>query len=119
MSRNLRRLSGAVLAAAGVLAAIAGAVGAQQLTGLDKIHAQARVGGKVCMIEHEHYGESRQYPSRATAEGQAVRQWVIFTAEEYGKAWGSYDLAVGKRMSCESSGGLWVCKTSARPCRRG
>lgn len=85
-------------------------------TGLDGLHAQARVGAKVCMTEHEHYGEGSM-PTRRAAERAAIRSWSGFTAFEYGRPWGSYRLAAGKTMDCSSSGGRWFCKTRARPCR--
>ncbi len=87
-----------------------------ELTGLDRIHAQARVGSKVCMTEHEHYGEGNM-PTRRAAERLAIRSWSGFTAFEYGRPWGSYRLAAGKRMECSQSSGRWLCKTWARPCR--
>jgi hypothetical protein len=88
------------------------------VTGIDKIHAQARVGGKVCMVDHEHYGEGN-LPSKRGAEAAAVRAWESFTAWEYGSAWGRYSLAVAKKMSCSASGAAWTCQTTARPCRTG
>ena len=89
-----------------------------QETGLSGLHAQARVGGKICMTEHEHYGEGTM-PTRPGAQQAAVRAWVSFTAFEYGDPWGSYASAVGKRMDCAQSSGKWECKTWARPCKRG
>jgi hypothetical protein len=82
----------------------------------DKFHAQARVGNKVCMIKHEHYGEG-ELPSRRGAEATAKRAWSSFTAWEYGRPWGSYALAESKKMNCTQSGDRWLCKTTARPCR--
>ena len=86
------------------------------VTGIDRIHAQARVGAKICMTTHEHYGEGT-LSSRKGAEGAAIRAWQVFTADEYGTAWGSYALAAGKQMSCAEGGAGWICKTTARPCR--
>ncbi len=96
-----------------------GSVHAQQggLTGLDKLHPQARVGGKTCMTDHEHGGEGT-LPSKKGASEAAVRHWESFTAWEYGKPWGSYRLAAAKKMDCQQGGSGWVCKTTARPCRR-
>lgn len=88
-------------------------------TGLDSIHPQARVGSKVCMIDHEHYGESAPWVTRKGAEAAAIRNWSNFTAWEYGSNWRSYAAAMAKKMSCEQSSGMWVCKTTARPCRGG
>lgn len=96
-----------------LLATSAGAQSAE----IASMHAQARVGGKTCMIEHEHYGEG-DLPSRAGAERAARRAWEVHTAWEYGKAWGSYALAASPRMTCAQAGGRWLCKTIARPCRR-
>ncbi len=89
------------------------------LTGVDSIHAQARFGSKVCMTEHEHYGESRPWVSRKGAMAAAIRNWANFTAWEYGRVWGSYANAVAKKMACEQTANMWVCKTTARPCRPG
>lgn len=86
------------------------------LTGLDKLHQQARIGGKLCMTSHEHAGEG-SLPSRRGAEAAAIRHWEGFTAWEYGKPWGSYGLAVGRKMECSNSGSAWACSTRARPCR--
>ena len=111
----------AALVAAGLTAAFTGYAGAQQtkaITGIDKIHQQARVGNKVCFTEHAHYGEGTM-PSRKGAEGAAIRAWQVFTADEYGTAWGKYSLAIAKTMSCSQSGAAWTCKTNARPCRPG
>ncbi len=90
---------------------------ATALTGFDKLHAQARVDGKTCMTEHEHGGEGT-LPSKKGATEAAVRHWESFTAWEYGKTWGSYRLASGKRMECTQGGAGWICRTAARPCRR-
>ena len=87
-----------------------------QAVGLDGLHAQARVGSKVCMTEHEHYGEGTM-PTKRAAQHLAIRSWSAFTAFEYGREWGSYRLAAGKTMDCSKSGDLWLCKTRARPCR--
>lgn len=96
--------------------AIPGTKQTQAITGIDQIWQQVRVGNKVCMAAHEHYGEGNM-PSRFGAERAAIRHFQIHTAREYGNAWGSYVLALDKRMSCENAGGRWTCKTTARPCR--
>lgn len=88
------------------------------ITGIDKIHTQARVGGKVCMMDHEHFGEGT-LPSRRGAEAAAIRSWGSFTTWEYGSVWGKYSLAVAKKMTCTSTAGAWTCQTTARPCRPG
>jgi hypothetical protein len=87
------------------------------VTGLDKLHEQARVGGKTCMIDHEHGGEGT-LPSRKGASEAAIRHWESFTAWEYGKPWGSYRLAAARKLDCQSGGSGWLCRVTARPCRR-
>lgn len=87
------------------------------MTGLDLLHAQARVGGKTCMTDHEHGGEGTLASKKGASEA-AIRHWESFTAWEYGKAWGSYRLADAKTMDCQAGGSGWFCKTTARPCRR-
>ena len=88
------------------------------LTGLDKMHQQTNVGGKVCMTDHEHGGEGA-LSSRKGAEAAAIRHWEGFTAWEYGKPWGRYSVAAGRKMECKNGGSGWVCSTRARPCRLG
>ena len=80
---------------------------------------KTRVGGKLCFRSHEHYGESPPWPSKGGAKAAAIRKWENFTSWEYGKRWGRYASATGRRLSCSKAKGSWVCKTSARPCRRG
>ncbi len=81
-------------------------------------HQQARYGGKTCFVTHHHYGESPSWPNRRGAQKAAIRKWEWFTKWEYGARWGSYRLARGKQMQCAQSGGRWICKTTAYPCRR-
>ena len=96
------------------------AAASAQSTGIDKIHAQVRIGGKVCFSEHAHYGDSDgTYPSRHVAEAQAIRHWAIFVVEEYGRSWGVYANAVAKTMNCTKDQVGWFCKLTARPCRTG
>lgn len=86
------------------------------ITGIDRIHAQAQFGNRVCMTSHRHYGEGTML-SRKGAEAAAIRAWQIFTADEYGNAWGSHALATNKSMKCSQSGGFWTCGAIAYPCR--
>lgn len=106
------------IAAIPILMLLAPLPAAAQTTGLDALHSQTRVGGKICMTEHEHYGEGSTSSKRG-AQLAAARMWSSFTTWEYGPPWGSYKAAAGKRMDCSSEGGKWTCKTYARPCRRG
>jgi hypothetical protein len=91
-------------------------VAAPKLTGVDKIHDQRRVGGKICFIDHAHRGEANM-PSKRGAQAAAQRAWEVFTRDEYGTAWGRYSLAINKRMECKASGSRWTCETTAIPCR--
>lgn len=94
----------------------AGAAKGGTITGIDKIHAQVRVGNRVCMADHDHNHEASM-PSRKGAETAAIRNWQIFTADEYGTAWGKYSLSVSQKMTCSEGGGRWSCRVVARPCR--
>ena len=106
-----------VIAAATVIIA-ASSVSAQAQDGMASLHAQQRVGGKVCMTSHFHNGQSTNAPSRKAAEMAAIRDWTGFTAWEYGGAWANFQLAASKSMKCSQSGSTWGCNVEARPCRR-
>jgi hypothetical protein len=80
---------------------------------------KVKVSGKTCFKSHQHYGESPPWPSKRGAKAAAIRKWESFTTWEYGKAWGRYSNATGRSLSCSQAKGRWICKTSARPCRRG
>ncbi|MGE5513116.1 MAG: hypothetical protein ACM31O_17940 [Bacteroidota bacterium] len=88
-----------------------------QETGLDALHAQVRVGGKICMLDHYHDGASNGAGSRKQAEAEAIESWASFTAWEYGNNWGSWRLAEGKSVSCDRGSGSWTCTLQARPCK--
>ncbi len=113
-------MSRALLAAIPIMVLLAPipALAGVESTGLDRIHDQARVGGKVCMTKHEHYGEGSM-PTRRAAQLVAMRSWSSFASFEYGSSWGNYARAAAKKMDCSESGGRWLCKTTARPCRIG
>jgi hypothetical protein len=67
------------------------------------------------MRDHVHYG-SGNGPTRAHAEGAAIRSWAEFTAWEYGDSWRRYSAAASKKMNCSQRSG-WSCDVQARPCR--
>ena len=79
-------------------------------------HASRLEGGRVCYVEHAHYG-SGTGSTRQAAERSAIGSWAGFTDFEYGSAWANFSKAAGKRMSCAQSGGSWSCSLEARPCR--
>jgi len=88
-----------------------------QETGLDALHAQVRLGSRICMVDHFHNGSSNGQPSRKQAEAEAIRVWVDFTVWEYGDPWGSWRLAETKRVNCGQTGGAWACTLEARACK--
>jgi hypothetical protein len=101
-----------------VLAVVAGTAPTwAQETGLHTLHTIARSGSSVCMTDHEHYGESPASSTQGVAKKLALNKWVSFTAEEYGKIWGNYALAAGKREACTGTAPNIVCSVTARPCR--
>jgi hypothetical protein len=85
-------------------------------TGFADMHNQARVGGKMCMTDHWHYGNGNG-SSKAAAQREAISSWQSFTDFEYGSDWARFSKAVAKRISCSQSGGGFSCQVEARPCR--
>ncbi len=98
-----------------VMGSIAPAAGQDE--GLAGLHDKVRVGAKLCMSDHYHQGSGSSPSSKRAAEIAAGRAWSDFTALEYGNAWGSWTMAVGKTSDCGQSAGSWSCSVSARPCR--
>jgi len=101
--------------AATVLAGLASPSSADE-TGFASMHDTARVGGKLCMTDHYHYGNGNG-PTKAAAERAAIGSWASFTDFEYGSDWARFGKAVGKRMSCTKSSSGFDCQVEARPCR--
>lgn len=105
------------IALAGLLTAMAAAgPAAADQTGFASMHDQVRVGGKMCMTDHYHYG-SGQGATKAAAQRAAIGSWQSFTDFEYGSDWARFSKAVGKRQSCSQSGSGFDCQVEARPCR--
>jgi hypothetical protein len=93
-----------------------------EASGLSNMHAQVKVGRKICMKTHEHFGESGGgFPTKAMAQAAAARPWVSWTGFEYGREWANFRIAMGKRWNCRSGmtarGVSWSCSVYARPCR--
>ncbi|HEX2839996.1 hypothetical protein [Hyphomicrobium sp.] len=107
---SFRLGAAAVILAAGVAPAMA------DQTGFASMHNQARVGGKMCMTDHYHYG-SGSGSTKAAAQRDAVASWQSFTDFEYGSDWARFSKAVGKRISCSKSTSGVDCQVEARPCR--
>ncbi|MGE0023097.1 MAG: hypothetical protein AB7S70_05625 [Hyphomicrobium sp.] len=85
-------------------------------TGFADMHTQARVGGKMCMIDHWHYGNG-EGRTKAAAQRDAIGSWQSFTDFEYGSDWARFNKAVAKKISCSQSGSGFSCQVEARPCR--
>jgi hypothetical protein len=85
-------------------------------TGFASMHNQARVGNKMCMTDHYHYG-SGTGATKAAAQKSAISSWSSFTDFEYGSDWARFSKAAAKKVSCSSSGGSYTCQVEARPCR--
>jgi hypothetical protein len=86
--------------------------------GLTGLHAKVRIGGKLCLADHTHQGQSSGALTRKAAEAAAIRSWSEFTSWEYSRAWGNFQLAMDKSMTCSQNGTTWGCVVEAQPCRR-
>ena len=86
------------------------------VTGFDSMHTQARVGNKMCMTDHWHYGNGNG-KTKALAQRDAISSWQSFTDFEYGSDWARFSKAVAKKISCSGSGSSYSCQVEARPCR--
>ncbi len=87
-------------------------------SGLAKaLHVLRVQGGKICTVEHTHYGESWSYRSKAKARRRAVAVWRGLVIAEYGTDWGNYRRSKARQESCWRSGRRWRCKVESRPCR--
>ena len=76
---------------------------------------KVRAGGKLCLRDHEHYGESPPWVNKKGAVASARREWENFTTWEYGKKWGQFRYAAGKRMTCRKGieeMDLWCYRSS-------
>ena len=104
------------LSLAAVAAAVVATVANADVTGFDAMHTQARVGNKMCMTDHWHYG-SGSGSTKAAAQKDAISSWQSFTDFEYGSDWARFSKAVAKKVSCSQSGGSYSCQVEARPCR--
>lgn len=93
-------------------------VGAITVTGLATMHTMKRVGNKLCMADHFHYGDGTSGKSKAQAIKAAKRSWADFVYAEYGSAWARFALAGSKGAKCSLRHGEHRCSIEARPCRR-
>ncbi len=86
-------------------------------TGFAVLHTLRKEGGRTCFLDHDHFGTSANEPSRAAAEGAAVRSWAEFTDLEYGSDWARFSRAASKSVKCEQSVAGWGCSVQGRPCK--
>jgi hypothetical protein len=81
------------------------------------IHDVRRESGKLCQIDHWHYGSGVGSTKKA-AMNDAIGSWQSFTALEYGSDWSRFQRSASKNVSCSNSGGGGVsCSIEGRPCR--
>jgi hypothetical protein len=80
-------------------------------------YAQRKEGGRTCLAEHVHTA-SGPGATKPAARAAAIRAWIEYTNDEYGRAWASFGNAAGSatRYTKEASG--WSATIDARPCRR-
>ena len=102
----------------GALAASASIPASAAETGLaEALHAVRREGGRLCMVDHWHYGSSGTKSTKAGAQRAAVVSWQDFTDLEYGNSWARFSRAASRKMGCSRSSAGWSCDAEARPCR--
>ncbi|MGD9784693.1 MAG: hypothetical protein AB7E80_01490 [Hyphomicrobiaceae bacterium] len=86
-------------------------------TGLASMHDLRREGGRLCMSDHFHQGNSSGQRSKKAAMAAAIQSWRSFTDLEYGSDWAHFNRARSKSVSCSGGGSSWSCSVEARPCR--
>lgn len=106
-----------------VLVALIGSAGATQApawaddTGMaGSIHDLRREKGRVCIVDHWHYGNGVGGTKKA-AMADAVSSWASFTALEYGSDWARFQRAASRGVSCQNSSSGVSCSIEGRPCR--
>lgn len=86
-------------------------------TGLEALHTLTRVGSRLCMNGHFHYGSGHSNSTKAAALADAKRKWASFVIAEYGTDWGRFSRAAAKGGHCTGTRGNWQCNVSASPCK--
>ncbi len=98
-----------------MIAAVAAPASADQ-TGLAAMHDMARVGGKMCMTDHTHYG-SGQGANKAAAQKDAIGSWQS-SRNSSTAATGHASARPSASASAALQSGSGVdCQVEARPCR--
>jgi hypothetical protein len=85
-------------------------------SGLASMHDMRREGGRLCFLDHYHYGNGSG-STKAAATKDAIASWAGFTDFEYGSDWARYSRAASKRVTCSKSGDGYSCQIEARPCK--
>jgi len=86
-------------------------------TGLaGSIHDLRREKGRVCIVDHWHYGNGSGRNKKA-AMSDAAASWASFTAMEYGSDWARFTRAANRAASCSSTANGVDCSVEGRPCR--
>jgi hypothetical protein len=86
-------------------------------TGLSALHALRRESGRMCFLDHFHYGSSAGMPSERAASISAIRSWADFVDLEYGSDWARHSRAHSKSIKCKRAASGWGCEVEARPCK--
>jgi hypothetical protein len=81
------------------------------------LHELRREGGRVCFLDHYHYGSSAGMRNQKAAKASAVNSWQDFVDLAYGTDWARFARAHSKSQKCERSDGGWSCLIEARPCK--
>ena len=85
--------------------------------GLAVIHEMRRETGRLCFLDHYHYGSSAGQRSERAAKTVAVESWSGFVELEYGSDWAHYSKAHSRSLKCAREGSAWGCSVEARPCK--
>lgn len=106
------------LTVAVIVAAVPTIVSAATETGLaTTLHSTRREGGRLCLVDHWHYGSSNAHATKAAAQRAAIASWQDFTDLEYGSVWARFTRAASKKMGCSRASAGWSCDVEARPCK--
>lgn len=113
-----RKVGLSLVLAATLAAAVGVPIAAADDTGVaTALHSVRREGGRICMIDHWHYGSSGVQSSKRRAQMEAIRSWADFTAFEYGTDWARWYRSRSRKVSCSRASGGWRCDVESRPCK--
>ncbi len=110
----MRRLLSALLIAG--LSVTAAPPATAQQSSYSAPHSARIVGRKLCFDNHTHVGGAPGRTKRI-AHKKAIREWIEFTAWEYGTAWASYRRSVKKTVTYIKQEVGWMARVESLPCR--